>query len=79
MILQNNCLDPSKILLSVQFKICDEKRKYLEQMKEIWQLNYIKADVDSLEIGDERQLELFLSNDDIKSSSRTDHYDYYYH
>ena len=48
-------------------------------MKEIWQLNYIKADVDSLESGDERQLELFLSNNDIKSSSRTDHYDYYYH
>ena len=32
-------------------------------MKEIVQLNYIKTEVESFEIGDKRQLELFLSND----------------
>ena len=41
--------------------------------EKIVQLNYIKADVDSFEIGDKKQLELFLSNDDNTSSLRTDH------
>ena len=49
-------------------------------MNEIVHLNYIKANVDSSEIGNERQLDLLLSNDDIKSSSRTndDDHDYYF-
>ena len=45
-------------LLSVQFKICDEKCKYLEQMKEIMQMNYIKADIDCWKLG------LKVSDDD---------------
>ena len=40
-----------EIILSAQLKLCDEKRKYLERMKEIVQMNYVKADVDSFEIG----------------------------
>ena len=35
-----------EILLSVQFNICDKKRRCLERMKEIVQMNYIKADID---------------------------------
>ena len=31
-----------EILLSVQLKICDEKHKYIEQIKEIIQMIYIK-------------------------------------
>ena len=40
-----------EILLSVQFRICDEKCKYLERMKEIAQMNYIRADIDFLKLG----------------------------
>ena len=43
-----------EILLSVQLNICHEKRKYLELMKEIVQMNYVEADVDSFGIGDKR-------------------------
>ena len=35
-----------EILLWVQLKICDEKCEYIERMKEIVQMNYIKADID---------------------------------
>ena len=35
-----------EISLSVQFDICDEKRRYLERMKEIVQMNYINTDID---------------------------------
>ena len=40
-------------ILSVQFNICDEKCKYCEQVKEVVQLNYIKADIDVLRLGAE--------------------------
>ena len=39
-----------EILLSVRFKICHEKCKYLERMKEIVQMNYMKADIDFLNL-----------------------------
>ena len=48
-----------EILLSVEFKISDQKRKYLERMREIVELNYIQIDVDSFEIGDKKQLGIF--------------------
>lgn len=44
-------------------------------------MNHIMAALDFFAIGGKRQLELFLSNDDNKSSSRADHDyddDYYY-
>ena len=41
--------------------------------------NYIKADVDSFEIGDKRQPELLLSNDNIKYSLKIDHDCYYFY
>ena len=45
-------------------------------MKEIVQLNYIKTEVESFEIGDKRQLELYLLNDgENKINSTTDNYD----
>ena len=37
--------------LSVQSKICGEKRKYLKLMKEIVQMNYLNADTDFLKLG----------------------------
>ena len=53
-----------EMLLSVEFKISDQKRKYLERMREIVELNYIQIDVESFELGDKMQLGLFLSSAD---------------
>ena len=60
-------------LLSVEFKISDQKRKYLERMREIVELNYIQIDVYSFEIGDKKQLGIVLSIAD--NERRTDHDD----
>ena len=60
-------------LLSVEFKISDQKRKYLELMREIVELNYIQIDVYSFKIGDKKQLGIFLSIAD--NERRTDHDD----
>ena len=40
-----------KTLLSVVLKVCDEKCKCLEWIKEIVQINYIKADIVVLKLG----------------------------
>ena len=45
--------------MSVRFEICDEKRKYFQQMKEIVQMNYIKADIDFLKLGEKGSLNYF--------------------
>ena len=62
-----------EILLSVEFKISDQKRKYLKRMREIVELNYIQIDVDYFEIGDKKQLGIFLSS--AHNERRTDHDD----
>ena len=54
-------------LLSVKFKICDEKRKYFEQMKEIVQMNYIKAGIDFLKFGVKGSLSYFYQTTIIKA------------
>ena len=51
-----------EIFLSLESKICVEKLKDLERMKELLQLKYRKTEVGSFEIGGKRQLELFISN-----------------
>ena len=58
-IFQNLATMQMETLLSIQFKICDEKRRYLEQMKEIMQMNYIKADTDVLKLGVKGSLNYF--------------------
>ena len=44
------------MLLMVHSKICGEKHRYLKLMKEIMQMNYIKADTDFLKLGVEGSL-----------------------
>ena len=51
-----------EIFLSLESKICVEKLKDLERMKELVQLKNRKIEVGSFEIGGKRQLELFISN-----------------
>ena len=46
-----------EILLSAEFKISDQKRKYLERMREIVELNYIQIDVDFLKLATKSSLE----------------------
>ena len=60
--------DVQEILLSEEFKISDQN---LERMREIMELNYIQISVDSFEIGDKKQLGIFLSRADTKR--RTNH------
>ena len=63
-------------LLSFEFKICVEKLKYFARIKEIVQLSYKRTKVESFEIGDKRELEIFLLNDGKNEcSSRTDNND----